>query len=71
VDRERISPKTLSDSVQLNLSGSFEYNPTLSWACKLRASGDPASELFICVDDLSTIAGKVEDCWQACHHVAS
>jgi hypothetical protein len=70
-DRQNPSDPFRFDPVQFNLPGSPDHNPTLPCVCKLRASGDPASELLIYVDDLRTIAATVEDCWQACRYVAS
>jgi hypothetical protein len=59
------------ESIHLNLPGSKEYDPCVSWISKLRADGRVACGLFTFVDD-ERVTGPDQDLtWQASHALAS
>ena len=53
------------DHVKLNLPGTEDYDPCLSWICKIRRDGRMACDVFTFVDD-ERVVGPTEDLtWQA------
>ena len=57
--------------IRLNLPGTKDYDPCLSWIAKMRADGRVACDILEFVDD-ERICGPDEDLtWQAGHKVAS
>lgn len=59
------------DRVRLNLPGTPDYDPRLSWISKLRKDGLLACGLFTFVDDERITAPTRELAWQASHRLAS
>lgn len=58
-------------SVELNLPGMIDYDPTKSWLYKLRQDGKEACDLFTFVDDERVIGPDKDLAWQAGHRLAS
>ena len=58
-------------SVELNLPGMVDYDPTKSWLFKLRQDGKEACDLFTFVDDERVIGPDKDLAWQAGHRLAS
>jgi hypothetical protein len=60
------------DSVELNLPGSDDYDPSRPWVAKYRMEdGRLAADLFIFVDDLRPTGPSHEDAWLAARRAAS
>ena len=57
------------DHVRLNLPGSADYDPRLSWISKMRKDGLIACDLFTFVDDERPSGATEELCWQAGHRL--
>lgn len=57
------------DYVRLNLPGSADYDPRLSWISKMRKDGLIACDLFTFVDDERPTGATEELCWQAGHRL--
>jgi hypothetical protein len=55
----------------LNLPGTREYNPCLSWLSKMCADGCMACDVFEFVDDERVTGPDEELTWQANHALAS
>ena len=58
-------------SVELNLPGMIDYDPTKSWLYKLRQDGREACDLFTFVDDERVVGPDQELVWKAGHRLAS
>ena len=60
------------DEVRVNLPGSDNYDPSLPWISKIRASdGCIAADVFIYVDDLRITGLTKKEAWEACHRVST
>ena len=57
--------------MRLNLPGTEEYDPSLSWIAKLRQDGLLASDVFTFVDDERVAAPTRELAWEAGHRLAA
>lgn len=57
--------------VQLNLPGSIDYDPSISWIRKVREDLLAACELFTFVDDERVKGATRELTWQASHRLAA
>ena len=53
--------------VRLNLPGSRDYDPSVSWISKIRADDMMACVLFTFVDDERIVGATKELAWQASH----
>jgi hypothetical protein len=58
-------------SVRLNLPGSEGYNPSLPWVSRLTLSGYMAGTFKRYVDDLRTVGGTEDACWQVGHRLST
>jgi len=58
-------------SVKLNLPGSKDYDPSISWVSKRREDGRIACDVFTFVDDERVTGPNEELTWQASHRLAS
>ena len=56
--------------IQLNLSGSKDYDPSLPWLAKVRSDGCLASEFYIYVDDVIITGPSEEEIWSAIRRFA-
>jgi hypothetical protein len=57
--------------VQLNLTGSPYYDPSLAWVAKVREDGRVAADLFIYIDDLRLTGPDADECWRASQKATS
>ncbi len=57
--------------VELNLPGTKEYNPCISWITKRREDGQMACNVFTFVDKERVVGPSKELTWQASHVLAS
>ena len=55
--------------VRLNLPGSRDYDPSVSWISKIRADDMMACVLFTFVDDERIVGATKELAWQASHRL--
>jgi hypothetical protein len=56
----------------MNLPGTAEYDPSLTWVSKVRNDDERiAADLFTCVDDLRPTGGSKKDAWLAACRAAS
>jgi hypothetical protein len=53
--------------INLNLPGTREYNPCMSWISKMRSDGHVACDIFAFVDDERVTGPDKELTWQATH----
>ena len=58
------------DHIRLNLPGSVDYDPSLSWISKMRKDGLIACDIFTFVDDERVSGATRELTWQAGHRLA-
>ena len=60
------------DKVRLNLPGSRNYDPSISWVSKIRVEDNTvAADIFIYVDDAQITGPTEEECWAATRQAAS
>lgn len=60
------------DEVRLNLPGSKNYDPRISWVSKIRVKDNSlAADIFIYVDDARITGSTEEECWAATRQAAS
>jgi hypothetical protein len=57
--------------VRLNIPGSSDYDPSLTWVAKVREDRRVAAYLFIYMDDLRPTVSDAEECWRASWNAAS
>jgi hypothetical protein len=58
------------ETVRLNLPGSKDYDPCVSWITKRRKDGRIACDVFTFVDDERVTGPNEELTWQASHVLA-
>jgi hypothetical protein len=56
--------------VRLNLPGTPEYDPSMSWVAKVRQNRRVAADLFIYMDYFRPTGPNAEECWRASRRVA-
>jgi hypothetical protein len=60
------------DKVRLNLPGSRDYDPSISWVSKIRVVDNTvAADIFIYVNDARITGPTEEECWAATRQAAS
>ncbi len=58
-------------SIRLNLPGTRDYDPCLSWISKMRSDGRVACDILSFVDDERVVGPDEDLTWQASHKLAS
>ncbi len=69
-DRKKLNPFQWR-SIRLNLPGTKDYNPCISWITKRREDGKIACYVLTFVDNEQVVGPSKELTWQASHILAS